>query len=79
MSDDLKAIDPDGFYDRHRGGSGNVIVVHAYSDDDQITGVFSSIETAQAWRDSLDEDEWTCVFAPYVVDEPDFGNVTRTN
>ena len=80
MTDDMNAIDPDGFYERHRGGSGNVVVVFAYSEFnyDELTGIFSSIEKAHAWRDTLG-DEWTCIFAPYVVDEPDYGNVTRKN
>lgn len=78
MADDIKTIDPDGFYERHRGGSGNVVVVLAYSHGIERTGIFSSIEKAQEWRDTLGDD-WTCIFAPYVVDEPDFGNVVRTN
>ena len=78
MSSDMATIDPDGFYQRHRGGSGNVVVVFAYSDDDMITGIFSSIEKAEAWRDTIGED-FSCVFAPYVVDVPDFGNVVLKN
>lgn len=64
------------FYAKHRGGSGNVLIVHAYhpSENDRLA-VFGSIEAAEKWTDSLDDD-WSCVICPYVVDEPEFGNAS---
>lgn len=73
---DAHRFDPDAFYAAHRGGSGNVILVIAYSDDGERVAIFGSIETAQKWAFSL-SDEWHCVFAPYVVDQPGFGNETK--
>lgn len=63
------------FYQRHRGGQGAVVVATAIhgEDGDERTGIFSCIETAQAWSDALGE-RWACVFCPYIVDDPDWGN-----
>lgn len=66
----------DPFWQTHRGGSGPVVVVHAINEDEERFAIFSCIENAEAWADELDDD-WSCVFAPYVVDEPEFGNATR--
>lgn len=70
-------FDPDVFYAKHRGGSGNVILVMAFNKraGDRMA-VFGSIETAQRWALDL-SDDWHCVFSPYVVDEPGFGNETK--
>lgn len=66
----------DPFWQQHRGGSGLIVVVHAITEDEEQCAVFSCIENAEAWAAGLDE-EWSCVFAPYVVDEPEFGNAVR--
>ena len=63
----------DEFYRKHRGGSGSVIIVSAYGDGDERQAVFGSVEAAREWSDALGE-SWSCIFSPYVVDEPDFGN-----
>jgi hypothetical protein len=77
---DVRGWDPDRFYERHRGGWGPVIVVFAACPrrkrQPNRVAVFGSIETAQEWAFSLGAD-WHCVFSPYVVDEPDFGNATQ--
>ena len=67
------------FYQRHRGGSGAVVVVIAIRDRDgqERTGIFSSIETADEWCRSLG-DAVTCLFVPYIVDDPDWGNEADT-
>lgn len=67
------------YFKGHRGGSGPVVLVIAVSDhgDGERHGIFGSIETAMAWRDTLGDD-WTCIYAPYVVDVPEFGNRTVT-
>ena len=40
--------------------------------------IFSTREKADAWADKFDADDgYACVFVPYVVDEPEFGNVPR--
>jgi hypothetical protein len=67
------------FYKVHRGGSGAVIVVTAVHDDthEERMGIFGSAETAHEWRRSL-PDNFICVFAPYIVDDPDWGNEADT-
>ena len=69
-------FDPDEFYRIHRGGAGNVIMVMAFNNGKDKIGVFGSIETAQKWALQFGG-EWHCVFSPFIVDEPDFGNVKR--
>lgn len=71
------------FYAEHEaGGPDNVVVATLMFDDgSERTGIFHSVEKAQQWVTEFD-DEPTCigsVFAPYVVDVPEFGNVTREN
>lgn len=69
----------DPFWRHHRGGSGAIVLGTAYGPPTDVvkrqeqTGVFSSIELAQAWSDHLG-DEWLCIFVPYIVDDPDWGN-----
>jgi hypothetical protein len=62
----------DDFYRDHRGGKGAVIMVMATSPGqrDRIA-VFGSLEKADAWRLSLGDD-YTCVFDPLMVDDPDW-------
>lgn len=63
------------FYRNHRGGSGAVILVTAIngSTKEQRHGIFGSVELANAWRDHL-PDEFVCVYSPYIVDDPEWGN-----
>lgn len=63
----------DTFYRHHRGGQGAVVIVRAFKGEQEQIGVFSSIEIAQSWRNSLGDD-YACVFCPYIVDDPDWGN-----
>tara|TARA_R110000868_G_scaffold158980_2_gene387422 strand:+ start:2966 stop:3184 length:219 start_codon:yes stop_codon:yes gene_type:complete len=65
--------DEEIFYENHRGGSGAVIRVIAICDGEERNGIFGSIETAREWQRSLG-DNVTCVFSPYIVDDPDWGN-----
>lgn len=67
--------DEELFYQNHRGGNGAVVVVTAIgnSDNQDRLGIFGSIETAHEWRRSLGN-SFTCVFSPYIVDDPDWGN-----
>jgi hypothetical protein len=69
-------VSADEFYNTHRGGSGAVILVLEFSGDDEIRGIFGSIESAHNWRNTLG-DEYVCVFSPYVVDCPEWGNVKQ--
>jgi hypothetical protein len=66
------------FYEDHAaGGAGNVVVAHVQFDEGERIGIFSSIENAQVWADTF-EDNGACngvVFVPYVVDVPEYGNV----
>jgi hypothetical protein len=62
------------FYAKHRGGSGPVVVVTAVDIwGNERQGIFSSLERAKAWRETLGSD-FTCIYAPYVVDAPEWGN-----
>lgn len=66
----------DDFYRKHRGGSGPVIlmiVVDDFGDDPDAFHIFGSIEAAHAHRDTLG-DNVTCVFSPYIVDDPGWGD-----
>jgi hypothetical protein len=72
----------DTYWTVHRGGVGPVILAIGFHEDGAengesrtIHGIFGAIENAEAWADTFD-DEWTFLFAPYVVDEPGFGNST---
>lgn len=74
------AGDIDAFYAEHAaGGPGNVVAVHAMRRDGrERLGVFSTFEKARAWSDSLSEREYSSVvFAPYVIDVPEYGNVPK--
>lgn len=63
------------FFQRHRGGSGAVVVVMAYEggQGQPTLGIFGSLETAQSWMASLG-DRFTSVVVPFIVDDPDWGN-----
>lgn len=70
----------DEFYALHAaGGSGNVVAVHAQrKDGGERLGIFSTVERARAWSDSLSDDEYVgSVFVPYVIDVPEYGNVPK--
>ena len=71
-------IDND-FYKNHRGGLGAVVTVTAINSEtgSELLGVFSSVETAESWRGSL-PDGYHCIFSPYIVDDPDWGNEANT-
>ena len=66
-----------GFYNQHRGGSGNIIMVTAVPPSGELRkariAMFSCIESAEEWAQTF-SDEHQVIFAPYVIDEPDFGN-----
>lgn len=75
MSDDI-----DTFYAKHAaGGPSHVVACIAMrKDDNSEFSVFSTIANARAWADSLSDDDYHgCVFVPYVVDCPEFGNVPK--
>lgn len=65
-----------GFYEQHRGGSGNIIMVSVFLDGMDRVAMFSSIERAEEWANTLGDDV-SVVFSPHVVDEPDFGNALK--
>lgn len=80
MSDQSNCDDIDPFYAAHAaGGPGNVVVVHVVlKDGGERLGIFSTIEKARAWSESLDDDaHHGVVFVPYVVDVPEYGNVPK--
>lgn len=56
-----------------------VIVVQAYDNNEEVgMGIFSNEENANKWLNSLPE-HYVCVVMPYVIDEPDYGNVEKVN
>jgi hypothetical protein len=63
------------FFASHCSTPGGVIVVEVWADGErQQTGIFRSFDKAMAWRDRFGDDG-AAIFSPYVLDEPDFGNV----
>ena len=55
-----------------------VIAVLLKEGEQERVDVFSTREKADAWADKFSGDDgYACVFVPYVVDEPEFGNVPR--
>ena len=68
----------EAFYAVHRGGSGAVILVTAISPErEEIHGIFSSREAANAWIIGTIPDHWVITFAPYVVDEPGWADTRQ--
>lgn len=69
-----------GFYNQHRGGRGNIIMVSVFPPSGDFhkarIAMFSCIEAAETWAATHPEDHQV-IFAPYVVDEPDFGNAVK--
>lgn len=61
------------FYKKHCALYGGVIVGMAFYKDEERMGVFSSLKKASAWSETLGE-EWNCMFAPFIIDEPDYEN-----
>jgi hypothetical protein len=60
------------FYDKHRGGSGAVVLVIVCGENgNDEYGIFGSIEAAEAW--ALTQDD-PVVFSPYIVDDAEWGN-----
>ncbi len=68
------------FYNQHRGGAGAIIMVTAVPPTGDLhkaeIAMFSCIERAEDWAATF-SDKHQVIFAPYVVDEPDFGIATR--
>lgn len=59
--------------------AGGLVLVRAIRTAGNITerfAIFSSYEKARAWGDSLDDD-WGCIYSPYIVDDPEWGERTR--
>lgn len=67
----------EAFFKRHRGGSGCVWVVTVYRAGGFVgQGVFSCKEKVLEWLNaSYNDDAYSSVSAPYMVDHPDWGNV----
>ena len=68
------------FYAQHAaGGPTNVVVAYAIrKDEGQDIGIFSTLQKAREWSDALSDDRYHgCVFAPYIIDVPEFGNVPK--
>lgn len=68
----------DTFFASHCAHHAGVVIVQMI---DRETGeeirsaVFSSLPKAKHWVQGRDMEHEAAVFAPYVIDEPDYGNV----
>lgn len=64
------------FYERHCAMPGGVVIAFCYSadGDEMVSGVFSSLEKASEWV-ATHQDEGSVIFSPYVIDQPEYGNV----
>jgi hypothetical protein len=68
------------FYADHVAGGPTHIVmaIAAHKNGHDHLAVFSSLEKAEAWADSLEDDEYYGVtFAPGIIDVPEYGNVPK--
>lgn len=63
-------------YLEHCSSNNGVVLVNAINGDNHINGIFSCLEKAQQWTDGLG-DEWACIFSPFIIDEPDYGNAVK--
>ncbi len=63
----------DKFFEKHLRGGG-LVLVEIYWDDGCSTAVFSSLQKAREWTKSVG-DYRSALFAPIVVDVPEYGNV----
>lgn len=73
----MKWISTDDFHKQMDENPNAVYVVETYNGlDRKQLGLFSTKEKAQAWCDSWDDDH-SCVVCPFVIDEPDFGNIPK--
>jgi DNA replication protein DnaC len=66
------------FFAKHCATPGAVIIVQIIGErgEQERMGVFSSLAQAQEWADTFDADDATAaLFAPYIINEPDFGNI----
>lgn len=64
------------FYEQHCAMPGGVVIAFCYDGDGEAaeTGVFSTLEKASEWV-SAHQIEGSVIFSPYVIDQPEFGNV----
>jgi hypothetical protein len=62
----------DEFYANHDADPRGVYLVTVYPDE--RTGIFTTQAAVTAWTEALADDE-TAVICPFVLDEPEFGNI----
>ena len=71
----------DEFYAEHEAGGPTHVVMAigvCKGSDGFRNGIFSTIAKARAWANTLSDDEYEhVVFAPYIVDVPEYGNVLK--
>lgn len=66
----------DAFFKRHRGGAGCVLLVTVYRTGEIVDqAVFSTREKVLEWLNTAyNDDGFSSMCAPYIVDEPTWGN-----
>lgn len=76
MSENKTKPPTDKFFKEHDELPSGIYKVDIYDKKNRfvMTALFSTIEKAQVWLKTL-PDEGSCVTAPFVIDEPDFGNI----
>ena len=65
-------VEIQAFFERHTAHPGGVIVVWYLENERDCVAIFSTYEKAKAFMDVA---QVPCMAAPYVVDEPDYGDV----
>jgi hypothetical protein len=72
--------DTQSFFHSHvDGGSSCVVAAYVFNiSGGHVLGLFSTLEKAHTWVDTFEDDHsvTACVFSPYVIDVPEFGNVS---
>ena len=73
----MKWITSDEFHDAMDANPYGVYLVNAYKAGKPVRdAIFSTKAKVEAWTNSL-PDEYTCCVCPFVIDEPDFGNIKK--
>lgn len=68
------------FWVRHFQTKGGVVVVELYADEEHFkTGIFSTWKAANDWVENAErhDDQITALFIPYILDVPEFGEMTK--
>lgn len=67
------------FYEQHQGGVNVIMCIVSEGDKPYPSrfALFSCIEKAEEWASQKVSDDCQVCFAPFIIDEPDFGNAVK--